>query len=46
MTTDVTTYNDSYKRQTRRLVREGAPHGQDKNCQTVINIRGLDTETD
>jgi hypothetical protein len=27
-----------YKRQTRPLVREGAPQKQDRNCQTVINI--------
>jgi hypothetical protein len=27
-----------YKRQTRPLVREGAPQEQDRNCQTVINI--------
>jgi hypothetical protein len=27
-----------YKRQTRLLVREGAPQKQDRNCQTVINI--------
>jgi hypothetical protein len=27
-----------YKRQTRPLVREGAPQKQDPNCQTVINI--------
>jgi hypothetical protein len=27
-----------YKRQTRPLVREGAPQKQDCNCQTVINI--------
>jgi hypothetical protein len=27
-----------YKRQTRILVREGAPQKQDRNCQTVINI--------
>jgi hypothetical protein len=27
-----------YKRQTRLLVREGAPQKQDLNCQTVINI--------
>jgi hypothetical protein len=26
------------KRQTRPLVREDAPHKQDRNCQTVINI--------
>jgi hypothetical protein len=28
-----------YKRQTRPLVREGAPEKQDRNCQKVINIR-------
>jgi hypothetical protein len=27
-----------YKRQTRPLVREGAPQKQDRNCQAVINI--------
>jgi hypothetical protein len=27
-----------YKRQTRPLVREGAPQKQDRNCQIVINI--------
>jgi hypothetical protein len=27
-----------YKRQTRPLVREGAPQKQDRKCQTVINI--------
>jgi hypothetical protein len=27
-----------YKRQTRPIVREGAPQKQDRNCQTVINI--------
>jgi hypothetical protein len=27
-----------YKRQTRPLVREGAPQKQDRNCQTLINI--------
>jgi hypothetical protein len=27
-----------YKRQTRPLVREGAPHNEARNCQTVINI--------
>jgi hypothetical protein len=27
-----------YKRQTRPVVREGAPEKQDRNCQTVINI--------
>jgi hypothetical protein len=27
-----------YKRQTRPLVREGAPQKQNRNCQTVINI--------
>jgi hypothetical protein len=27
-----------YKRQTRPLVREGAPQEQDRNCHTVINI--------
>jgi hypothetical protein len=27
-----------YNRQTRPLVREGAPHLQDRNCETVINI--------
>jgi hypothetical protein len=27
-----------YKRQTRPLVREGAPQKQDRNCQTAINI--------
>jgi hypothetical protein len=27
-----------YKRQTRSLVREGAPQKQDQNCQTIINI--------
>jgi hypothetical protein len=27
-----------YKRQTRPLVREGAPQRQDRNCQTIINI--------
>jgi hypothetical protein len=26
-----------YKRQTRPLVREGAPQKQDRNCQTIIN---------
>jgi hypothetical protein len=30
--------NSIYKRQTRTLVREGAPQKQDCNCQTVINI--------
>jgi hypothetical protein len=30
--------NDSDKRQTRPLVREGAPQKQDCNCQTIINI--------
>jgi hypothetical protein len=39
-----------YKRQTRSLVREGAPQRQDRNCQRVINIwswapDGLDTKT-
>jgi hypothetical protein len=29
--------NSIYKRQTRPLVREGAPQKQDHNCQTVIN---------
>jgi hypothetical protein len=28
-----------YKRQTRPLVRESGPQKQDRNCQTVINIR-------
>jgi hypothetical protein len=28
-----------YKRHTRPFVREGAPQSQDRNCQTVINIR-------
>jgi hypothetical protein len=28
-----------HKRQTRPLVREGFPQKQDRNCQTVINIR-------
>jgi hypothetical protein len=27
-----------YKRQTRPLVREGAPQKQDRNCQRIINI--------
>jgi hypothetical protein len=27
-----------YKRQTRPLVREGAPQKQERNCQTIINI--------
>jgi hypothetical protein len=27
-----------YKRQTRHLVREGAPQEQNRNCQQVINI--------
>jgi hypothetical protein len=40
-----------YKRQTRRLVREGIPQRQDRGCQTVINIwswakMGLDNKTD
>jgi hypothetical protein len=30
--------NSIYKRQTRPLVREGAPQKQHRNCQTVINI--------
>jgi hypothetical protein len=30
-----------YKRQTRPLVREGAPQKQDHNCQTAINIWSL-----
>jgi hypothetical protein len=30
--------DDSDKRQTRPLVREGVPRKQDRNCQTVINI--------
>jgi hypothetical protein len=30
--------SSTYKRQTRPLVREGAPQKQDCNCQTVINI--------
>jgi hypothetical protein len=30
--------NSIYKRQTRPLVREGAPQNHDRNCQTVINI--------
>jgi hypothetical protein len=35
-----------YRRQTRPLVREGAPQKQDRNCQTVIYIYlGLDTKT-
>jgi hypothetical protein len=29
-----------YKRQTRPLVREGAPQKQDRNCQTIISIWG------
>jgi hypothetical protein len=29
-----------YKRQTRPLVREGAPEKHDLNCQRVINIWG------
>jgi hypothetical protein len=39
------------KRQTRPLVREGAPHKQDRNCQRVKKISGhepqlwLDTKT-
>jgi hypothetical protein len=37
-TTDITTDNDSDKRQTRPLVREGAPQVQDRNCQTVTKI--------
>jgi hypothetical protein len=28
----------TYKSQTRRLVRDGAPQKQDRNCQIVINI--------
>jgi hypothetical protein len=28
----------TYKRQTRPLVREGAPRKQERNCQTEINI--------
>jgi hypothetical protein len=32
------TASSIYKRQTRPLVREGAPQKQDRNCQTVINI--------
>jgi hypothetical protein len=32
------TDNDSDKRQTRPLVREGALQRQDRDCQTVINI--------
>jgi hypothetical protein len=39
MTNDLTTAdNDSDKRETRPLVREGAPQKQDRNCQTIINI--------
>jgi hypothetical protein len=39
------------KWQTRPLVREGAPHRQNRNCLIVTNIwswppKGLDTETD
>jgi hypothetical protein len=34
-----------YKRQTRPLVGEGAPENQDRICQKVINILGLDTKT-
>jgi hypothetical protein len=39
-----------YKWQTRRLVRDGAPRKQDRNCQRVINISSwaperLDTKT-
>jgi hypothetical protein len=30
--------SSTYKRQTRPLIREGAPQKQDRNCQTVINI--------
>jgi hypothetical protein len=30
--------NGSDNGQTRPLVREGAPQGQDRNCQTIINI--------
>jgi hypothetical protein len=30
--------SSTYKRQTRPLVREGAPQKEDRNCQAVINI--------
>jgi hypothetical protein len=38
MTTDVLLQTMTDKRETRPLVREGAPQWQDSNCQTVINI--------
>jgi hypothetical protein len=36
--TELARASSIYKRQTRSLVREGAPQNQDFNCQTVINI--------
>jgi hypothetical protein len=35
----------AYTKDTRLLVIEGAPQKQDRNCQRVINILGLDTKT-
>jgi hypothetical protein len=37
LTTDITTDNDSDKRQIRPAVREGAPQGQGSNSQTESN---------
>jgi hypothetical protein len=40
LTNDLLLLTDSDKRQTRPLVREGAPYGQDSNFHTRINIWG------